>query len=264
VAGPMARSAEDLEAALKILAGPEKPDSKAYQWTLPAPRHDRLSDFRLGYILEDPAVPVSGETKAVVESAVRACEKAGAKIQQGWPEGMRFTDFLETYFFMLGAFDFSMMPPERQQSVRENLGKRTDPMAKGMLATFADWQQRNLKRLGYRAMWEKYFAPVDVFLSPVAFTTAFPHDHSPIEGRTIPTPEGGRQPQLDLLAYIVPGTFTGCPATAAPGGLSKSGLPVGVQILGPYLEDGTTIRFAELLAREIGGFQPPPGYAGLA
>ncbi len=264
VAGPMARSAEDLEAALKILAGPEKPDSKAYQWTLAAPRHDRLSDFRVGYILEDPAVPVAGETKAAVESAVRACEKAGAKIQHGWPENMRFADLLETYLFMLGAFDFSMMPAERQQAVREQMAKRTDPVAKGCLATFAEWQPRNLKRLGYRAMWEKYFESVDVFLSPVAFTTAFPHDHSPIDGRTIPMPEGGSQPQLNLLAYIVPGTLTGCPATAAPGGLSKSGLPVGVQIMGAYLEDATPIRFAGLLAREIGGFRPPPGYAGIA
>jgi len=54
--------------------------------------------------------------------------------------------------------------------------------------------------------------------------------------------------------------LTGCPATTAPAGLSKSGLPVGLQIVGPYLEDATPIGFAQLLAREIGGFQPPPGF----
>ena len=66
---------------------------------------------------------------------------------------------------------------------------------------------------------------------------------------------------MDLLKYITPATLTGCPATTAPAGLSKSGLPVGLQIVGPYLEDATPIKFAELLAREIGGFQAPPGYA---
>jgi amidase len=35
-----------------------------------------------------------------------------------------------------------------------------------------------------------------------------------------------------------------------------------VQIVGPYLEDRTTIAFAELTEREFGGFAPPPGYAG--
>jgi amidase len=43
---------------------------------------------------------------------------------------------------------------------------------------------------------------------------------------------------------------------------SPTGLPIGVQIVGPYLEDRTPIAFAELLEREFGGFVPPPGYAG--
>jgi amidase len=260
VGGPMARSAEDVEAALKILAGPELPDSKAFQWTLPKPRHQRLSDYRIGYVLEDPAVPVSAETKAVLESVIRACEKAGATVKPGWPEGFRFPDVLDTYFFMLGAFDFSTMPPDRQERLRPNFEKRSDKFAKGAISGFAEWQAQNFKRIGYRARWERFFESVDVFLSPTAFTTAFPHDHSPVDSRKIPTPEGGSQPFGDLLAYITPATLTGCPATTAPAGLSKSGLPVGLQIVGPYLEDATPIAFAQLLAGEIGGFQPPPGY----
>ena len=77
----------------------------------------------------------------------------------------------------------------------------------------------------------------------------------------IPKPEGGTQPFWDLLKYITPATLTGCPATTAPVGLSRSGLPVGLQIVGPYLEDATPIGFARLLAQEIGGFKAPPGYA---
>ena len=52
--------------------------------------------------------------------------------------------------------------------------------------------------------------------------------------------------------------MTGLPATAAPNGRSESGLPIGVQIIGGYLEDRTTIAFAGLLEREFGGFTPPP------
>jgi amidase len=260
VAGPMARTAEDLEAGLHILAGPEPPDSKAFQWTFPKPRHQRLRDYRIGYLLEDPAVPVSTETKSVLEGAVRACEKAGATVKQGWPEGFQFQELLDTYFFMLGAFDFSVMPAERQQRVRPHFEKRSDNLAQGALSSFAEWQRKNGKRLAYRALWEKFFESVDVFLLPTAFTTAFPHDPTPVDQRMIPMPEGGTQNFWSLLSYITPATLTGCPATTAPAGLLKSGLPVGLQIVGPYLEDATPIGFAQLLAREIGGFQPPPGF----
>jgi len=53
------------------------------------------------------------------------------------------------------------------------------------------------------------------------------------------------------LAYL--------PATAAPSGRSRGGLPVGIQIIGPSFEDRTCIEFAKLLADVAGGFEAPPG-----
>jgi amidase len=260
VAGPMARSADDLEAGLRLLAGPEPPDSKAFQWTLPTPRHHALRDFRIGYVLEDPAVPVSSETKAVLEQAIRACERAGATLIQGWPEDLRLRELIETYLFHLGAIVFSLTPPEDQGRARSQLSTRPEHFVRGALSGFADWQQKNMARLAYRALWERYFESVDVFLLPTTFTAAFPHDQTHPDQRMIPMPEGGAQTFWNLLSYISPATLTGCPATTAPAGLSRSGLPVGLQIVGPYLEDATPIAFARLLAQEIGGFQPPKGY----
>ena len=103
-----------------------------------------------------------------------------------------------------------------------------------------------------------------MFLLPTAFTAATPHDHTPIDSRTVTMPEGGTQPFWNFLAYIATATLTGCPATTVPAGLSKSGLPVGLQIIGPYGEDATPIGFAQLLAREIGGFRRPAGYDGIS
>jgi amidase len=260
VAGPMARSADDLELGLQVMAGPELPDAKAFRWTLPERRHRSLRDFRIGYVLEDPIVPVSAETTVVLESVIRACERAGATMRPGWPEGFRFQELLETYFFHLGAVVLSLTPLEEQEHARANLPRLPERYAKGALSSFAEWQRQNLKRLAYRAQWEQYFESVDVFLLPTTFTTAFPHDRTPAAERLIPTPEGSRQPFWDLIRYITPATLTGCPATTAPVGLSRSGLPVGIQIMGPFLEDATPIGFARLLAQEIGGFQPPKGY----
>ena len=48
--------------------------------------------------------------------------------------------------------------------------------------------------------------------------------------------------------------------TAIPIGMSKDDLPISIQVLGPYLEDRTTIEFARLVGEEIGGYQRPPGY----
>jgi amidase len=89
---------------------------------------------------------------------------------------------------------------------------------------------------------------------------AFPHDHSPnVFDRVLQTP-GGPRPYLDLLFWISFATLAGLPATTAPVGLTRGGLPVGIQIMGPYLEDATTIDLAGRLADLLGGFRPPPGF----
>jgi len=45
-----------------------------------------------------------------------------------------------------------------------------------------------------------------------------------------------------------------------PVGLSRGGLPMGVQVIGDNLHDLTTIEVARLIAAEVGGFAAPPGY----
>ena len=245
VAGPMARTAEDLDAALRVLGGPEPPDSIAYSWRPPAPRRDRLRGLRVGYVLEDPAMRVSSEIKPALESAVRALEKAGAKLRPGWPEGFSLEELFSTFGFMLEAFVMSMAPPSHR---------------KGQIADFASWQDRNLRRLAFRAMWQRYFQDVDVFLLPALPVPAFPHDHREQSQRTLQTPEGQLPYLQAALIYMSIANFTGLPATVAPAGKTAAGLPVGIQILGPYLEDLTPIRAAGLLAKENGGFTTPPGY----
>lgn len=62
----------------------------------------------------------------------------------------------------------------------------------------------------------------------------FPHDPTATDRRAIPMPEGGTQPFRSFLTYIASATLTGCPATVAPVGLSASGFPVGLQIVGCF------------------------------
>lgn len=259
VVGPMARSAEDLLAALKIVAGPVGWDAKAWKWELPPPRAESLKDFRVGYVIDDPVSPPTGEVAAALENAIEAMGRAGAQLKPGWPARLQPREMAGTYLYMLGAFVASVTP-EDAEGREQTPGDSDDPFAAGARATFREWQQVNIRRVAYRAQWQAYFGEVDVFLSPVTFTAAFPHDHTePQSARTVATAEGPRR-YMEMMSWIAAASLTGCPATVAPVGLTPGGLPVGMQIMGPYWEDATPITFAELLAREMGGFSPPNGY----
>jgi amidase len=133
---------------------------------------------------------------------------------------------------------------------------------RGAIFRHRDWIAADLARSRLQQQWRLLFRDWDVVLYPPASVPAFPHDHSlPIEGRKIVI-DGEAHPYYDAcFVWADPATTCGLPATAAPIDLSPRGLPIGVQIIGPYLEDRTTIAFAGLIEREFGGFTAPPGYA---
>jgi len=259
VGGPLARSAGDLLAALKVIGGPAGWDAKAWKWTMPEPRGRSLKDFRVGYVIDDPLAPPTAEMKTLLEKTIERLERAGAKLKPGWPQDYKPADLMANYRFHLDAFMFSTAPPTEQERMVKTAEAATSKNS-GALSSFADWQQQNFRRLGFRAQWQRYFDQVDVFLSPVAFAPAFPHDHSePLGKRSIATSSGPRK-YTEMFNWIGAATLTGCPATAAPIGQTPDGLPVGIQIMGPFWEDSTPITFAELLTQDLGGFVAPPGY----
>ena len=89
-------------------------------------------------------------------------------------------------------------------------------------------------------------------------TPAFPHDHLPDQEQRRIMIDGKPYPYVDQLVWPGIATLPGLPATAIPLGLDRDGLPLGAQIVGPWLEDHTPIRLASLIEREFGGFTPPP------
>jgi amidase len=261
VGGPMARSAEDLLAALEAIAGPAGDEAKAYRWSMPAPRKTKLREFRIGCMLDDPLCPVGSDVRAVLESAVGKIEKAGAHVDRGWPPGVDFAGQLNTYLYLLYSVMAPRFPPAVQEAAR--LAYKSDPknvMGAVLVEPHDRWAAETAKRFAARAVWEAWFRDHDVFLMPVAFVPAFPHDHSEaFERRQLDTPEGKR-PYSDITPWIAMPTLTGCPATVAPAGRTAAGLPAGIQIMGPYLEDSTPIEFARLMADVAGGFEPPKSF----
>ncbi len=101
-----------------------------------------------------------------------------------------------------------------------------------------------------RAAWEALFHDYDVVLAPPFGTAAFPHDDRPGGSRTL-TIDGDQVPYFSQIAWPGVATFPGLPATCVPAGRTPEGLPTGVQIIGPYWEDRTTLALAGLIEREL-------------
>ena len=128
---------------------------------------------------------------------------------------------------------------------------------RGLAISHADWIRQSRARVGLRARWLDLFHDIDLVLCPPMPTVAFPHDHSPLFDRQLDI-DGVKVPYGDQSIWAGTAVLVGLPATTMPIGQSSEGLPIGVQIMGGYLEDRTTIAFYELIEREFGGFTAPP------
>jgi amidase len=270
VQGPLARSAEDLELALSVLAGPEVGEDVAWRVELPAARRSRLADFRVGILPTLPWVPVDDAISTALESLASRLSGLGATVKRVQPDGM--DDWREHYLLyrsMLAAVTGARLDAEtRRQRIemwRKPDTEFTRATVRGLECVAGEYILWNGRRERYRAAWRAFFRDWDVLLAPALNALAYPHierawpwDESDmtltltINGEAVPYERG--------LVYPGVSTLAGQPATAFPVGRSREGLPIGLQAIGPYLEDLTPIRFAGLLAREIGGFVKPDGY----
>src|SRR4029079_13470576 len=98
----------------------------------------------------------------------------------------------------------------------------------------------------------------DALLTPVAPVAAIHHDHTPdVASRTI-TVNGAARPYTDLSTWTGLAGGSYLPAAVAPVGLTTNGLPIGIQVIAPYLEDRTAVDLARHLEHVLGGFQAPP------
>ena len=143
---------------------------------------------------------------------------------------------------------------------RAAAGPFAEARARGREAMAFEYVGLFARRERFRAAYRAFFREWDVLLTPLALTEAPPHSTVPMPERVIDV-DGA--PVMQWLMNVYPGlaVLSGQPATSFPVGLTAEGLPIGLQAIGPYLEDRTPIRFADLVAREFGGFRAPPGFA---
>jgi amidase len=266
VLGPMARSAADLALLLDVIAGPDPIEAgAAYKLALPAPRHRELKNFRVLLLATDPVMPTSASIRDAIERLAANLGKAGVSVTRESPLLPDFAASTRLYMRMLMSFLAASFQPEiyaGAQAAAAKLSADDTSLAaerlRGIVLSHRDWVMADGARARLRAQWRELFRNFDAVICPVMPTPAYPHDHSgDQEARRIDV-DGKDFVYVDQLAWPGIATLPGLPATAIPLGLSPEGLPVGVQIVGPWLEDRTPLKLAELIEREFGGFVPPP------
>ena len=266
VIGPMARSVGDLALALDVLAGPDEPQAIAYRLALPAARQKDLKSFRVLVIDEHPLLPISRDVHTALDRFVENVGKTGAKVSRTSPlvpdlalQGRIYTRLLLSVFGTDLPESVYARFQDAAKSVPATDTSLPSERVRGLVLNHRDWMRADRARASLAQRWRELFREFDVVLCPIMPTAAFPHDHSDMATRRLSIDDKS-VPYSDQAILAGIATLTGLPATAMPIGLSREGLPIGVQIVGPYLEDRTPLAFAALAEEAFGGFKAPPGY----
>ena len=227
VIGPLARSARDLDLALGVLAGPDIDEATAYRLELAPPRFERIGSARVLVLTEHPAARTASEVSAAVQTAADSLDRAGAQVRNGVTLLPDLAKLHRVY-----------------QAALQTLMTRGMPQLTAPVISAHEWLGLLDVRARFQAQCRELFSAWDLVLMPAFGTVAFEHVDEPVWGRRVLPIDGQDTPYGDQIAWAGLASFVGLPATVAPMATSREGLPIGVQIVGPYGGDRTTIAAA--------------------
>ena len=261
VAGPMARSARDMEMMLHLMSGPDRWQQPGWRLELPERPVDDFSQLRIAAWLDDPYCPVDASTRRVMDDLVSLIESAGGRVDTEARPGFTLEKVDRVFKSLLfAALSGSYSPDQLERLATLDSEAPADLARRAAAQRHREWLANNERRLQLRERWGEFFEGFDVILMPVQPRGAIPHDHSePQWERTIEI-DGVERPYLDLFGWTGPAGAGMLPSTVVPAGIGDDGLPIGVQVVGPYLHDITTIRAARLISKLCGG-PPRPAMA---
>ncbi|MFM9888740.1 MAG: amidase [Burkholderiales bacterium] len=261
--GPLARSVDDLELILKVIAGPDESEWDVPPVPLNAAPDRPLRTMRFAWSTSFGALPVTAETHAAVAKLASDLAGLGCKVENTMPRGFDVDLAWETWGEIVIAERAATAPErvaERVAALNATLGGDVPVgrgSAKGARATLADYMASLTRRDGLIGAWERLYDDVDAFLCPVTVGPAVPH----VPFGTPIDVDGAKVPYfLAGTAYTCIFNLTGSPVVVLPIARSKEGLPIGVQVVGRRWGEMALLALAKKLALITGPFIPPPGY----
>jgi Asp-tRNA(Asn)/Glu-tRNA(Gln) amidotransferase A subunit family amidase len=227
VAGPMARTAEDLRLLFSVLSGYDAEDP----FSSPAPLVEhRPGPLRLGVWPQFYGVPVASEVAAAVERTAALAATVGWSIDAFEPRGLERAPNVWAALFQWPSLAVRKLVEGREEECHWTLLEALSaapppPTAEQLLTTLA-------ARDRMRAALLRQMAPFDALLMPVAAIPAFRHRERRWE-------VSGQQ--LGLFQAMMPAVVAnvlGLPAVTIPMAVSMQNLPLGVQLMGaPYSDE---------------------------
>jgi len=229
--GPLARDLDDLDVALRVIAGPDGVDFDVPPVPFPDRRRTDLTRTRLSVIAALPGGHVARSLRDRVTRIADAAADVGVQVTDAVPD-----------------IDFATLRivGDLIDAVSEVLGPDAGQLSDDQ-RSLAWYLTALAQRDRFAASFAAFFAHHDAILLPAGTTTAFPHE----------TEWYG-----DLGGLLVFANFAGLPALTVPAGIDPEGLPMGVQIVGPRWSESRLLDLAAALeeAGVLPGFHRPPGY----
>ncbi|MCD1295579.1 amidase [Methanocella sp. CWC-04] len=267
--GPLARSVEDLELALTLIAGPDGRQWEVPPVTLSLPLKKELKGLRLAWTDELGGVPVTEETRSSMERLAGELARQGCQVEKLNPPGFDLAEAIRTRTEIEStAMHTGSTPlhlPRAFLRWLSGLNIRDDAFISGYLkgagSTLGTYSKALSRRDRHIKIMETFLAGRDAWLCPVASVPAPPHPgiRNHFEEMLASIDVDGKKIPYDLgtFAYTNPFNLSGNPVVVLPMSSTSDGLPLGVQIVGRRWMDMDILSVAKEIAKITGDFLPP-------
>jgi amidase len=206
--------------------------------------------------------PIATDVRTSLDGFADRLADAGADVE-AVPLPVSLSDGLRSWMqLVLPIIGMSLTDEEYAAFVEFDAIPGDDPTlvaARSLASRYRDWARANARRQHHRQAWAALFEEYDVVLAPTMPTAAILHDTETQMAERTTDVDGVAVPHVVSVAWCGAIGSVLLPVVNVPTGLTPTGLPVGVQIVGPYLSDLRLLRLAGLIERAAGpGFVPPP------
>jgi amidase len=248
VQGPMARNVEDLALLLDAMSG-EHPADPLSLPVLPASflsaARSGKKPKRVAYSPDLGITPVDPEVKAVTRRAAERFAEAGVAVEEAHP------DLRESHecFHVLRAFDFALSKAALLRSKRDLLKPEVIwNIEEGLKLTVEQIERAEAQRVVLTERTLKFFESYEILLCPATIVPPYP-----IENRYVSECDGRKfDNYVEWLGIVYAISLACCPALSLPCGFTKSGLPIGLQVVAPPRGEAELLAGARALEDILG------------